>query len=353
MDDAVVEHKPSGATVNHGLRHRTGSRTGPRPRELYAALNRVHVEVLPGLQDDAVLADAFARAPQMLCIVNSRAHARDVFERIRLLDGAVDLTTLMCGAHRRQVLRALRRRLRLGLPVRLVSTSLVEAGVDISFPEVWRAMTGLDSIAQAAGRCNRNGELLPQMGRVVVFEPAEAQPPRALRAFQQAAAPILRDAADPLGLDAMTAYFRTLYTQKGYGALDAAKVNGQAGILKALNEAGPEWRFPFEGIADAFRMIDDTMLPVVVPWGGGIERLDRLAAAYGPLGTLLRGLQPYTVGVPERVRLTWIATGLAVPVRRDLGETVIRLCTLRKLYTRDAGVDLSSPTDRSSEENIW
>ena len=148
-------------------------------------------------------------APQMLCIVNSRAHARDVFARIAALDGAVHLTTLMCPAHRREVLQAAAAAPeRDGLPVRLVATSLIEAGVDISFPEVWRASTGLDSIAQAAGRCNREGELLPQLGCVVVFTPAEAKPPRALLALPAGSVfGVARFGKDPLGLDAVAAVF--------------------------------------------------------------------------------------------------------------------------------------------------
>ncbi len=354
IDEAVIERKPGGAPVNRGLDIPPARELAPRPRELYETLTRTAVEVLPGTQDDQVLADAFARAPQMLCIVNSRAHARDVFERIRGMDGAVHLTTLMCGAHRRQVLKALRGRLAEGLPVRLVSTSLIEAGVDISFPEVWRAMTGLDSIAQAAGRCNRNGELLPRLGRVVVFDPAEpGQQFAALRDAQQAARPILRDSPDPLGLQAVADYFRALYAQKGYGTLDSRQVGATRGILPALDEGGAEWRYPFEGIADAFRLIDETMLPVVVPWGDGIAHLDRLARSQGRAGPLLRALQPYTVGIPARAHADWLAAGALIPARRDLGDAVLRLKDLLPLYVPATGLDLTNPSYRTSEENIW
>src|SRR5690606_4491685 len=127
---------------------------------------------------DAVISARFAEQPQMLCIVNSRAHARELYGLLREQgqEGATHLTTLMCARHRRQMLARVRTDLREGRPVRLVATSLIEAGVDISFPEVWRAVSGLASIAQAAGRCNRGGELGPLgevFGRAVVFEPAE------------------------------------------------------------------------------------------------------------------------------------------------------------------------------------
>ena len=94
----------------------------------------------------------------MLCIVNNRRHARDLFDRLKAdgatAAGAYHLTTLMCPAHRRAVLEEIRARLKEGLPVRLVSTSLIEAGVDVDFPEVWRAVAGLDQIAH--GGADRN-----------------------------------------------------------------------------------------------------------------------------------------------------------------------------------------------------
>lgn len=127
----------------------------PEPRTLYGALKRVTVERLASPVEDAVIEARFAHATQMLCIVNSRAHARDLFARIEGLPGAVHLTTLMCPLHRRAVLAGVRERLKAGEPVRLVATSLIEAGVDVDFPEVWRASAGLDQIAH--GGADRNG----------------------------------------------------------------------------------------------------------------------------------------------------------------------------------------------------
>ena len=126
----------------------------PEPERLYEALKRVTVEWRREPVTDAEIAARFADRPQMLCIVNSRAHARDLFEAIREQAGAVHLTTLMCARHRRVVLAEARKVLKAGKPVRLVATSLIEAGVDISFPEVWRAAAGLANIAR--GGVDRN-----------------------------------------------------------------------------------------------------------------------------------------------------------------------------------------------------
>jgi len=327
----------------------------PGPVTLYKRLRRASVEVRHGDTTDETVAARFAEAPQMLCIVNSRAHARALFDRIGRLPGAAHLTTLMCPAHRRRVLAALRERLKAGEPVRLVATSLIEAGVDISFPEVWRAMAGVDSIAQAAGRCNREGELLPEFGRVVVFTPAEDRTPRAFRIPQQAAAGVLRDHTDPLSLEAVGAFFRQLWFQKGAQALDAARIGDRPGlgVLPALSETALGCRFPFASIAEAFRLIDEVMLPVVVPWNDeATEALNTVASAPKPPRHALRKLQQFTVGIPRRAHAMWLLSGVIVPVRRDLGDSLLRFVDMA--HYRDAtGVDLTETTWRAAEDNVW
>ena len=330
----------------------------PDPKGLYARLKRVKVETLSGPVTDDTIAARFAEQPQgqMLCIVNSRAHARALFEAIRELSGAVHLTTLMCPRHRRTELAKLRQRLKAKQPVRLVSTSLIEAGVDIDFPEVWRAATGLDSIAQAAGRCNREGGL--GLGRTVVFEPTEAKPPKELTAFWQAARGVLRrHHDDPLTLDAVWDYFRELYWQKGETAFDTACIDGRAGILAAIAERAPDASFPFSSIAAAFRMIDDVMEPVVVPWRAGADDddaetvLNRITGTERPSRDDLRRLQQYTVPIPPRARETWLAVGVLRPVHPALGDALLRFHDLTH-YDLDTGVRLHEPTLRSAEANV-
>ncbi len=353
MDGALV-FQDKLKTTDFGLCIGDDRELAPRSARLDMAFQRVRVEVMPVAVDDAEIASAFERAPQMLCIVNSRAHARDLFEAIRKLDGAVHLTTLMCAAHRREVLRRLKRHLREGLPVRLVATSLIEAGVDISFPEVWRASAGVDAVAQAAGRCNRHGEMLSGLGRVVVFTPKEAKVPAALRDFQQAARGVLRDFANPIGDDAVQQYFRMLYFNKGAEALDSVKVGDLAGILPSIQAHADGWRFPFESIARAFRMIDDAMRPVIIPFDNRARALlDELAFGHGSIGTALRGLQPYVVGTPERARATWLDKGILKPVRRDFGDTILQLEDLSPMYLFKTGLDLSDGAYRGVEHNLW
>lgn len=281
----------------------------PDPKRLYRALKRVEVERLPEPIADEVIAARLAEQPQMLCIVNARRHAKALFELIRGLPGAIHLSTLMCPRHRRLVLHEARRRLKRKEPVRIVSTSLIEAGVDIDLPEVWRAAAGLDSIAQAAGRCNREFQLAA--GRVVVFEPIEVHAPHDLKQAWQAGGRVLSKHRDPLGLEAVRDYFGELYWQVGRERLDAATLDGKIyRILREIenrapgrNERDPDVAFPFKSIAEAFQMIEDTMEPVIVPWRAGPEDdeangiLDRIARMDTPLRDDLRRLQQYTVSI--------------------------------------------------------
>lgn len=335
----------------------------PDPEDLYRRLKRVAVERMPEPVADAEIAQRFAEQPQMLCIVNRRDHAQRLFAAIGELPGAVHLSTLMCPRHRRLVLAGLRDKLRQGQPVRLVATSLIEAGVDIDFPEVWRAAAGIDSIAQAAGRCNREGALAdgegrPRLGRVVVFEPAEAPTPRDLRLRWQAAQPALAKHADPLGLDAVRDFFGELYWQKSEAALDAAKVGDFQGVLPAIRERAADWGFPFASIAQAFRMIDEVMESVIVPWRAdeadreAEELLARIAAQPKPSGRDLRRLQQYTVPIPRDMRNDWLARGVLTPVHPALGEAMLRFADLAH-YRPDTGVDLEEPTYRDAERNVF
>lgn len=329
----------------------------PDPRALYTALKRVTVETLAEPVLDAAIAARFAAQPQMLCIVNSRAHAHTLFEAIRDLPGATHLTTLMCPRHRRAVLQTVKARLNPDnpQPVRLVATSLIEAGVDVDFPEVWRAAAGLDSIAQAAGRCNREGKL--NSGRTVVFIPAEAKPPPALEAYWQATRTVLRTHEDLLGLDAIEAYFCELYWQKGEAALDAVQVDGRRGVLAAIRERAGDFSFPFRSIAEAFRLIDDIMEPVIIPWKAdmGDDEADRLlctiASMDRPRAADLRRLQQYTVSIPCKARGIWLAAGVLRPLHPALGKGLLAFADLAH-YRPDTGLDIGDTGLRSVESNI-
>lgn len=320
----------------------------PDPEALYRDFRRVRV-VHAGARTDAELAEHVAARDQLLCIVNSRKHAQALYALIRDLPGARHLTTLMCPAHRRLVLAGVRRALKDGQPVRLVATSLIEAGVDVDFPEVWRAENGLDSIAQAAGRCNREGRRAE--ATLFVFGAADHPLPAQFNQQVGAMAAALRaHGEDPLGLAAVRAYFEQLYWTKGDAQLDAAKLHGNDfPILKRLADSQgfmnpPEP--PYASIAEAFRMIDDVGRPVIVPWRGGddpeaVKRLSaRLDQADFPPRDVLRGLQQYTVTIPERLYREMLANGAVQPIANDkYGDRFMRVEDVG-LYSEEAGLSL-------------
>jgi CRISPR-associated endonuclease/helicase Cas3 len=331
----------------------------PDPKTLYARLKRVNVTWRREPIADAVIAARFAEQPQMLCIVNSRAHARDLFEAIREQDGAIHLTTLMCARHRRAVLAKARADLKAGQPMRLVATSLIEAGVDISFPEVWRAAAGLQNIAQAAGRANRSGELGPlgeKFGQTVIFEPADHKMPPAIVAFYDPAKSVLRqEGCDPLSLDAVQDYYKWLYWQQGYPALDKATLRDGTPfpILPAIRATTSDLGIPFADMADAFRMIDDVMDPVIIPWDDEAKAaIATLKSAPFPPSGIQRKLQQYIVPIPAKVRADMLARGAVQPIRQtDYGDRFVVLEN-PSLYDHALGLRLDDPTWRASEDNI-
>jgi CRISPR-associated endonuclease/helicase Cas3 len=335
----------------------------PDPHHLYDAFKRVRVEIAPQPIDDATLAAQLRAHDQALCIVNSRAHARDLFGQINDAPGARHLTTLMCPLHRRAALAEIRQDLKDGRPVRLIATSLIEAGVDVDFPKVWRAMTGLDSIAQAAGRCNREGRM--DEGVVHVFQPADGDGRKAPLAMEQMASAtreVLRaHGADPLGLAAIKAYFSLVYWSKGPDQLDASmlgdKPNQTQGILNAIADTAGALNFPFAQIANAFRFIQDTMQPVIVPYCAAGEResvaqlVDRLRYVERP-GAIARKLALYSVPVPRNVCADLIAAGAVRHVEPEKFADQFLILENAELYSRQSGLNWQDATFRSSESNI-
>lgn len=330
-------------------------------RNLHARQQRVRAESA-GTLDDAALVRAAAETSKGLVIVNNRRHARELFEAMREsgLDGVRHLTTAMTAAHRQHTLDEIRADLGADRPVRLVSTSLIEAGVDISFAAVWRAAAGLDQIVQAAGRCNRNGELGPLGGRLTIFEPEAKEgrgTPPELEQNAAATRRVLPRFADPLSPDAVRAYFEDLLRCRDddghWKALDDAKVGdaGKRGIMRAIKDDAPKLNFAFADIAAAFRMIEQTMVPVIIPASidpmAGIadEIFDRIPHVDG-IGGVMRQLQRHIVQVPRRARDKLIAAGSAAAVAPDKYAEQFVLLANRHLYTSAAGLDWDDPTYR-------
>ena len=281
----------------------------PDPDRLFTQLERVRVRHL-GVLDDEALAGHMRSREQVLCIVNNRRHARAVYQAMADLPGARHLTTLMCARHRSEVLAEVRQMLKEGKPCRLVSTSLIEAGVDVDFPTVLRAEAGLDSIAQAAGRCNREGRRARDTSELLVFLPGNPDwaPPPELKQYAEKAREVLRQfEAQPLAPEAIQRYFSLLYWQKGSQALDVPDLLGQLTASRFDS-------LPMETLAAKFRLIDSVQIPVIVPYDDKArDALRALEHAQGSVG-LARSLQPYLVQLPRQGFDALRKAGAVVPV---------------------------------------
>jgi len=318
---------------------------------LFAALRRVTVRDI-GVQDDAALAARIAASPQTLCIVNQRAHARALFRAIRDLPGARHLSTCMHSVHRARVLAEIRTDLKERRPCRVISTSLVEAGVDVDFPLVLRASAGLDQIAQAAGRCNREFQHRPEESEVLVFTAPEYRVIQSLKVHAESGAEMLKlHQDDPFAPPAMRAFFEMLYSRKGRSELD------RPGVLDICADRANDLNFPFESIAAAMRFIDDVMVPVIVAKEeaepGEVRALvDALRFAKG-VGGIARRLGRYTVGVPRTARNAMIAArGVVEVIRRDERDDQFVVLLNLDLYTAESGLDWEDITFRSAEKMI-
>jgi len=273
----------------------------PDPHALHERLRRVEIHVPSALDEAQEWGDVAHRIlaePSALCIVNRRQDARDLFRLVQQEDPqAVHLSALMCGAHRSKVIGDIKDRLSRGDGVRVVSTQLVEAGVDLDFPVVFRALAGLDSIAQAAGRCNREGRR--QRGDVHVFVPPSSPPPGILRQAADVARTLFASGEiDPLAPASFDRFFRQLYWLRG-DRLD------KHGIRQLLDHNGTdtELAYAFRTAASRFRMIqDENRVSVVVLWPGPNGDADVNSAVRsirhgGPSRAAFRRLQRSVVGV--------------------------------------------------------
>ncbi len=294
------------------------------PDGLYRGLARVRVE-MPDDPHSSVTWDALAlelaQHESVLAIVDSRKDARDLF---RLMpEGTMHLSALMCGEHRSQVIAEIKRRLKDGVPTRVVSTQLVEAGVDLDFPVVYRALAGLDSIAQAAGRCNREGRL-PEKGRVVVFVPPK--PPYGLmRHAQQKTVSMLEDVRDdPLDRHHFPRFFGLFYDEQ---ELDK---HGLDRLLQVERDCSG---VQFRTAAMRMRMIEDDGRAIFVRFDEKSEALlERLRHA-GPNRDLMRALQRYAVNVRERAFEKLLERGDIEPVWSEMHALVSPA-----LYDRNLGL---------------
>lgn len=293
LDEAVRKHAVSGWQPMEAV---------PEHPALFNALERVKVR-WPEAGEKcgwANLADDLRRVDQALVVVNLKRHASALLEALAGVEGVFHLSTNLCAEHRRAVLDEVRARLRQGKTCRLISTQCIEAGVDVDFPRVWRALAPLEAIAQAAGRCNREGRMTG-LGEVVVFEPdveGDWRRRYPTHSYYQAAE-VTRTmllSNGQLGIndpEVFRAYYRWLYD-----------LNDPASQSQDLNAAINA--LDFAEIARLYRLINQDAIQVLVPWA---ERWDDFMA-----------LRAEASG--EGISAGWMrrAQGLAVSIYRPRPE---------------------------------
>lgn len=256
----------------------------PEPRKLYEEMRRTRVHYIGQIDLDD-LADRLCQHRQFLCIQNTRPLAAKTFAALcersgaKASKGVYHLSTFMCPAHRKLILKRIRQRLHEGKRCQVVSTQLIEAGVDVDFPIVYRSLAGLDSIAQAAGRCNREGAR--DHGDVFVFSLPELPPPGFLRTTAATAQTLLqRFGSDLIHPEAIEHYFQVHYWQN-QRAWDSKEILALHidGVRKGMVD--------FESIAAAYKMIEDDSIPVLVPFNSEartyIKRLRSTVPSMHPL----------------------------------------------------------------------
>jgi CRISPR-associated endonuclease/helicase Cas3 len=323
------------------------------PASLHARLRRVRwqwqVTSKPTL---AQVAGEAAPEPQVLVVVNTTAdsallHRELEQRRDGSLGPCLHLSTRMAARHRRDVLGEIRDRLAAGQPVAVVSTQLIEAGVDLDFPVVFRAWAPADSLQQAAGRCNRSARL-PE-GRVVIFDPADGGHPAdsSYRAALYATGTYFGSGrADPDDLAALEKYYNERFARQN---LEASGPGARIQRLRA--------RLDFPEVAHAFQMIEEHTVPAAVEYGGEEARAevrdlaDRLRSPgprqAGEARLLLRRLQPYLAALPTTLARRAVAAGYAEPVIGDLLQW-------HGPYHPQRGIDSAAlPGLRPPEVQVW
>jgi CRISPR-associated endonuclease/helicase Cas3 len=297
--------------------------------DLYNALKRVTLE-LPQERapvDWRELADELSGYEQVLCVVSDRRSCRELHKCMPA--GTYHLSALMCAEHRSRVIAQIKEALKNKESVRVISTQLVEAGVDIDFPVVYRSMAGLDSIAQAAGRCNREGRLNAEgrLGKVVVFHAPRKPPAGTLRKAAETAQGMFES-----GLDTISDYavFTPYFTQIYWKANSLDKKN----IMSLLKPDGADLGIQFREASDVFKIIDDkNERAILVPYQEGEKYIALLKNDRIPEKALLRKLQRFSINIYQE-QFT------AMRARGSLEEIVPGIFALNNTIEYDAETGL-------------
>lgn len=277
----------------------------PDTENLYQFFRRTTL-ISAGIKTEKELLSQLGSVPQGLCVVNRRATAQELYQGLEE-EGRFCLTTLLCPADRKSLLEEIRQRLTDGMPCRVVSTSLIEAGVDVDFPAVWREEAGLDSILQTAGRCNREGKRATEDSKVTIFSLESQTVPAMIQQNVDATRSVFSRFDDPAEPAAIESYFQFFLTLKGNAVLDSQNV------LEAFHHGMQGVLFPFSSVAEKFHLIENQTVTIYLPVGEGAELVNQLKLGYATR-SLYHRLGQYSVNVyPDHLK-NLLDAGAAEPV---------------------------------------
>lgn len=308
----------------------------PEPEKLFQELKRVIIHKPEERKLSFIeIATKISNYDQVLTIVNRKSDSSGIFNQ--LTGNKYYLTTNLCAEHRRDILKKVKSHLSNGESVYLVSTQLIEAGVDIDFPIVFRAVAGLDSIAQTVGRCNREGKLVDEngqekLGEVFLFHPQQDPPSGHLLQTKQACEDCIKNFEELIHPDTLKQYFNTLFWLKQHKGLDKEEIEKD------------KRSFQFETINKNFKLIDKDSRPVIVPYKEGKDLIVQLQNSVVQNNfvdyKLIRKSQRYTVNLKTNLYNKLLSEGIISEI-----EGIIGILNFDSYYHNDLGI-LESPNDQ-------
>jgi CRISPR-associated endonuclease/helicase Cas3 len=321
----------------------------PDPEKLAEKLQRARL-AHGGDMADAALVDLLTRNERAFIIVNSRKHALALYRAAEAagLEGLVHLTTRHYAAHRREILERVRQALKVGAPCRLIATSLIEAGVDVDFPKGFRAEAGLDQIAQAAGRVNREGKRPLDESTLTVFRAPDNPPPPEIKSLSGDMTRMMHKHDNLFSPVAIEDFFGEVYWRLMPEGLDAKAILDDFRIGSDIVD------FSYRTVAEKFRMIESGMVPVIVPGDDKARELvKKLSIRQIPSGAIARDLQPYIVQMPPKARERLIACGRVKFAAEELRLQQFAVLVDDGLYLDDVGLLWEDAEYLSAEGLVW
>lgn len=299
----------------------------PRMQEQFAFFKRTVFENLGAVTEDSLI-KRLQEEQQALCIVNTKKRAQSIYKELKG-EGVYHLSTSMYPAHRKRVLDEIREKLRNNERCILISTSLVEAGVDLDFYSVYREISGVDSMIQAAGRCNREGHREAEKSKVFIFRFEGEEVVLGQRQQIDAAKSLIADGRDLSDMGTITKYFEMLYHIKG-DSLDKKKI---------LDEfTNKKMKYNFAKVGREFKLIEQNIKTIFVNREETADEILQELQRKGFTRSGMRRASQYCINVYDQTFDKMYGAGMLQPVSEDMKDFYV--LTDNSRYTKEMGLEL-------------